>query len=189
MLGEMVQLPKRTIARASAAMRPLGARPCWRRAASWSFILAFNLPLPFMLGLSVASTAGSIGICVAVLVCWGIGLLVSLASPRVESVLFHGGLAVAVVQFLFIPHMAAGLFGILVWEQIVGKPKLRDEDWSGGIAGFAITLLTAQPLLLAAWLFGGGLRVFFGSGAVKADDAADYGDHAESGFATKIEQG
>jgi hypothetical protein len=165
------------------SMPPARLRQAWKRGASWSCVLFLNLLIPVLLGLDATSTNGAAGMMAGIAVCWLVGLAVCVVAPRWEAVFFQGGLVVAASQFFPILQFAAGIFGLWAWESIAPDVRLHSDGLSGLVAGFAVTLLTAQPLLIAAWLFGGGIRMLSTSDAVDADAAADYAEQLKANTA------
>jgi len=140
----------------------------------WSGVVALNLPLPLLLGLTLIPNGGTGGIVAGILVYWAAGLALGLLMPRLGSALGGGGLVVAALQPIFVLHFAAGAFGMSVWHHLrsgstIGHPGLWAEA-----DGFAVTLLTGQPLLLAAWVFGGGVRLLFAPSAAHTAEETDY---------------
>jgi hypothetical protein len=116
----------------------------------------------------------------AILICWFTTLVFCLNSERLETVLFNGGLAVAICQVAPILQFGCGMLAMWAWETIAGDVRPNSDGFSGFLAGFAVTLLTAQPLLFAAWFLGGGIRMLHSSDAVPKEDAADYSEPASA---------
>jgi len=142
----------------------------------WSGVLALNLPLPLLLGMTLTRNGGTGGIVAGILVFWAAGLALGLLMPRLGEALIRGGVVVAALQPIFVLHFAAGAFGMWVWHQVrsglsFGQPGLWAE-----VDGLAVTLLTGQPLLLAAWVFGGGVRLLFTPPVARTSEEHDYID-------------
>lgn len=94
----------------------------------------------------------------------------------------------------------SGIFGIWVWVLITGDSGQQSADeirllvsgdredapFTTEVFGFAVTLFTAQPLLLATLIIGGGIRVLFGSDAVHTAESADYDENVLATAAASI---
>jgi hypothetical protein len=145
-------------------------------ALAWTGVLALNLPLPLLLAVTLTNQGGAYGIAAGILVYWAAGLTLGLLLPRLGEVLTRGGIVVAALQPLFALHFAAGAFGMAVWHWMRSGPTFGQPGLWAEIDGFAVTLLTGQPLLLAAWLFGGGVRLLFNRPVARTEVEADYVD-------------
>src|SRR5262245_37971278 len=152
----------------------------WRTGLIWSGVFAANLVVPLFLGLQATRNGGATGMACAILVYWTGGLTICLRASRLGAVLIRGGGRVALCQFLLMPHLAAGLFAIWFWTDLIGQPPLPWGGPSAEVGGFVVTLVTALPLLVAAFFFGGGLRLL--ADPPRAAESLDYADpnHVET---------
>jgi hypothetical protein len=128
------------------------------RALGWSGIYGLNLFVPLPLGLLVIRDgSGWIGMLFAVALCWATGLVVCTQFPRLYSVLSPGGVLIAFTQFFPVLQIIAGAVAIGTYEDLGGDNVL--QTGLQAIGGFVVTLWTAFPLLLAAFVLGGGFRL------------------------------
>ena len=110
----------------------------------------------------------------AVLLCWAVGLVACTQPGRLGRVPIKMRVLRAMVQIFVVPHVAAGLFGVLTCRLVGREIFSRSDGMSAEVSGFAITLLTALPLLMAAFIFGGGHTLFTDPPA--GTESADYAD-------------
>lgn len=150
-------------------------------ALVWSGVLALNLPLPLLLGLTLTSRGGTGGIVAGILVYWAAGLALGLFLPRLGEALTRGAFVVAALQPMFFLHFAAGAFGMWAWHQVRSGPPFGQPGLSAEADGMAVTLLTGQPLLLAAWLAGGGVKLLFTAPVARTGEEHDYIDAGPPG--------
>jgi hypothetical protein len=129
----------------------------WRRARDWTDVYVANVFLPLVIGGLVTSNGGSLGMLCAVLTIWAVGLVVCTRAARLGRVLFAGGKVVAVCQLFPVLQVVSACCAFWAWNAVGGT--LNRGGLMSEVGGFAVTLLTAQPLLLAAFVFGGGHRL------------------------------
>jgi hypothetical protein len=103
----------------------------------------------------------------AVGLCWVVGLVACVRFPRLSSVLITGGTIVAFTQFFPVLQVLAGALAIATFKRLTGDGL---TPGTGPVAGFVITLWTAFPLLLAAFVFGGGHRLIRSASLEGGDD-------------------
>jgi hypothetical protein len=123
---------------------------------NWSIVFGLNLILPLPLGILVTQAGGTLGLLAALFLCWAAGLVACDRLPHVVQAVTRGGVIVAAVQGTMIIHTALGIASAFVWQQVTGHSVFTGSGWRAEVDGFAVTVLVAQPLLGAAWLFGGG---------------------------------
>jgi hypothetical protein len=145
-------------------------------ALVWTGVLALNLPLPLLLGLTLTNRGGTGGIVTGILVYWAAGLTLGLLMPRLGEALTRGAFVVAALQPMFFLHFAAGAFGMWAWHQMRSGPPFGQPGLWAEADGLAMTLLTGQPLLLAAWVFGGGVKLLFAPAVARTGEEHDYID-------------
>ena len=155
-------------------MDPPVTRLQWSLA--WTGILAFNVPLPLFLATTLIRNGGVGGLVAGILVYWAAGLALGLLLPRLGEALATGGIVVAALQPAFFLHLAAGFFGLNTWSLMRSGPVFGEPGLWAEVDGFAVTLLTGQPLLLAAWVFGGGVRLLFALPVARTAEEHDYID-------------
>jgi hypothetical protein len=146
----------------------------WLTGLIWTGVFAANLVVPLFLGLQETRNGGATGMACAVLICWAGGLVICVRGGRLGSVLIRGGGWVALSQFLLIPQVAAGMFSIWFWTDMIGQPPLFRGGPSAEVGGFVVTIVTALPLLIAAFFFGGGGRLL--SDPPGATESPDYAE-------------
>ena len=88
-----------------------------------------------------------------VLLLWTVGLAVCAWPGRLRQLLVVGGWVVAASQVLVLPHIFVGTFALESWDAITGANSGINGPLSE-IGGFAITLMTGQPLILLALVIG-----------------------------------
>jgi hypothetical protein len=137
-----------------------GDRAEWSPAFEWSCVFAANLFVPLPLGLLITADGGWVGMIAAVLVCWVAGLVLCMRPGRLGRVLIVGGSLVACAQMFLIPHIVVGMLALWVCHSIAEAAQFPRTGLWAEVGGFAATLLTAQPLLLAALWLGGVRRLF-----------------------------
>ena len=145
----------------------------WR----WSGVFALNLLLPVPLGVWFTHEAGGmIGMLAAVLVCWLVGVAACYQLPRATRATTDGAIFVAMFQFFPICHVPLGVAALLAWGAVAGPAAPQSPGWQAELGGFGATVLTALPLVLMAWLLGGGPRLLFAPSVARTPDEADYID-------------
>ena len=149
----------------------------------WSGVFAANLLLPLTVGVLITTGKGGglIGMFAAVVVCWLVGLGGCYQMPRATEAVTVGGMYVAMFQLMPVFHLPAGFVAVLVWAEGVGGPLFQPPGWRAELSGFAVTLLTALPLLFLAWVFGRGPRLLFAPSVARTSDEADYIDPQPAG--------
>lgn len=147
-----------------------------KRALAWSGVVLLNVPLSLFLGVAATSGHGTVGMGVGVVFVWAAGLVIGRVYPDSGRALTRGGLVVAAVQPLFFCHFFLGAVTLGVWQWVRSMTLFREQGLASQADGFAVTLLMAQPLLLAAWVFGGGLKTLFAPAVARTAEEADYID-------------
>jgi hypothetical protein len=137
----------------------------------WTCVFTANLPLLFVLGWEhTANRGGTVGMLLAVAGCYATGFFLCVCEGELRLALTRGGLWVALLQLIPVLHLGFGVVAVL----IVGEfPLYPFNSTHRELRGFLLTVLTALPLLLAAFLTGGGLRLF--RGPLNTDQTEDYG--------------
>lgn len=130
--------------------RALGVRafPCgsgwlW----GWAAVLLANLVVPLWFGSSVTANCGQMGMCLGILVVWLLGHFIVARLNRLRGPLVVGGVVVALSQYILIGHIVAGLIAMSAVNQVAEGPMTNAR-------AFAVTLLTAAQLAVAALAFG-----------------------------------
>jgi hypothetical protein len=129
--------------RARAARFPLG----WHVA--WYVVFALNLPLPLFLGFALfpSDDTTRAGVAAAIPLAMALGHLAITRCRWLRGVLVCGGVGVALLQVLFVPHLVAGMLAAGLVSRFV-DPTHRFA------IGFWLTLLTGAQLVTAALGFG-----------------------------------
>ena len=137
---------------------------------------AVNLFLPLTAGVWITTGKGGglIGMLAAVVVGWLVGIGGCYQLPRTTEAVTVGGMYVAMFQLLPVLHLAAGTLAVVAWDQVVGGSPFEPPGWRAEVGGFVVTLLTALPLMLIAWVFGRGPRLLFAPAVARTPDEADY---------------
>jgi hypothetical protein len=135
---------------------PMRAHTCSKRSVFWSIILCANLVVPLYLAFSLTKEGGRLGIAIAILCYWMLGLIAIRHSHRFGSILLSGGFIIGLSQFWPVLQAWAGVAALEAWHKV--------HVWTGGAAargrplsefdGFAVTTLTGA-MLLTATLFCG----------------------------------
>jgi hypothetical protein len=133
------------------------SREQWDRAAEWTGLYAANLVIPLLIGRVATAYGGGLGMLSAVVAVWAAGLVVCARTVRLSGILFYGAGVVALCQMVPVLQIVAGYFALRAWSAVGGA--LDEGGVKSEVGGFAVTLMTAQPLLLAAFVFGGGHRL------------------------------
>ena len=145
----------------------------WR----WTGVFGLNLPLPLPVGLWVRSDRGGLfGMVTAVVAWWLAGLAACYHLPRAAKAVTDGAIFVAAAQVFPACQCGAGIGAILAWGQVAGHQPFRVAGWRAELAGAGITLLTALPLVFAAWVIGGGPAVLFARPVARTPEEADFID-------------
>ena len=142
----------------------------WR----WTLVFVLNLALPVPVGLSVtraaappassrrSSSAGRSG--------WrGATTCRGPPGPRPTAASY-----VAMFQVFPVVHFVVGIGAIILWDRLVGYAAGRATGWRAALGGFGVSMLTALPLIFAAWVLGGGPGLLFAGPVARTPDEADY---------------
>jgi hypothetical protein len=113
---------------------------------AWTVVLAANLIVPLPLGLEITEGGGRIGMALAILAWWTLGLIACGRHPDLARSLIVGGLVVGLSQLVPVLQVAAGFAALGTWR--------ADVRTFGGLDGFAVTALTGGELLAAAYACG-----------------------------------
>ena len=137
---------------------------------SWTFAFVANLPLPGAFGWQfTAHNGGVVGMVLAVAVLYAVGLGLCATGPALREVIVSGAVCTTALQLILLPHVVAGAVALFAFNQV-----WRPTDWFGAeVRGFAVTMLTAVPIGLLAFLAGGGPRLL--RAAPPTEQVADYG--------------
>ena len=122
-------------------------------AAWWTLIYLLNLPLPLVLGGAVTDRGGKLGMALGVVVLWTVGLAVCAWSDWLRRAAIAGGFMVAITQFCFVLHFHAGVFALSSWSRMTGEGMGIGGPLSE-VGGFAVTVMTGQPLMFLALAVG-----------------------------------
>jgi hypothetical protein len=136
----------------------MGARWDWGWAVAWTLVYGANLFVPLMFGMSATAGGGWVGMGVAVVAIWSAGLVACQRPGRLRMALVIGATAVGLSQVVPFLHIISGMIAIGTWEKVSGDIVGVDIGGDGpGLSesgGFAVTVMTAQPLILIALVFG-----------------------------------
>ena len=128
----------------------------WRLA--WTAVFAGNLLVPLILGWLVAGgPAGRVGLVLAVVVYWGLGLAACAGDGRRIRPLLAGGILVGISQLVPLAQIWAGMAALRFWSTISGDPGTYDDMYDPPwpmMRGFALTAATGAILLVLAELIG-----------------------------------
>jgi hypothetical protein len=147
-----------------------------KHALIWTGVVILNVPLSLLLGAAATNGHGNIGMAAGVVLVWVAGLVIGRTYPAHGRALTRGGIVVAAVQPLVFCHFILGLIVVGVWQRVRSTGLFREPGWVSELDAFAVTVLMAQPLLLAAWVFGGGLKLLFAPAVARTGEEADYLD-------------
>jgi hypothetical protein len=86
-------------------------------------------------------------------VLWTIGLAVCAWPGRLRYALVFGGMGVALTQCIFVLHFFTGAVALEAWAAVTRSGAGLDDPLSN-LGGFAVTLMTGQPLMLLALAVG-----------------------------------
>lgn len=115
----------------------------------WGWVAVFlaNLPLPLLFGFAVTSGNSTLGMLAGVAVVWLIGHFAVARVRPIRTPLMFGGAVIAASQVLPLAQIVAGM---LAMTAVTG----RDVGLQSAPDGFAVTLLTAALLAVAALALG-----------------------------------
>jgi hypothetical protein len=136
----------------------------------WSVAFAANLPIPAFLGWEyTAANGGLIGMSLAVVALYTVGLRLCATGPDLRRVLVRGAARSAACQLFPVPQLVAGIIALFAFNQV-----WRPEDGFGAeVRGLVVTVMTGVPLALFAFLLGGGWGLL--RTAPATEQAEDYG--------------
>lgn len=118
---------------------------------AWTLVFACNLIVPLSLAWQMSEHAGRIGIGLAIVVYWMIGLVTCAdGGRRGGRPLVAGGIWVALSQLLPIAQILAGLAGVWSWAAISGQ----EHRPLSVLGGFTMTIVTGGLLLTLAEVIG-----------------------------------
>jgi hypothetical protein len=152
--------------------------PGWSetRTLHWTGAFFLNLILLLPLGLVATARGGMVGLLFGLTAVWAGGYALCGRSPRVGGVMIWGGTALAAFQVAPVLHVGSWLAALATWHHIFPKSGTGGDKVDAAASAFGITLLTAMPLLFAAFVFGGGHRLILGTSADGAEPAGDPDD-------------
>ena len=140
----------------------------WRLYIGWTFALAANLVVPLGLGWEMAARVGRVGIGIAVVMLWVLGLVACGPQRKAMRIIAAGSILTALSQFVPVLQFLAGIFGLGVAslmerlagvKPVVGEPHSSTPAVTSEFAGFVATMVTAGLVLVAAFVSGLILRV------------------------------
>ncbi len=127
-------------------------RPCiW--VLGWSLVFVVNLIVPLHMGISLTSGGGRIGLAIAIVGLWLLGVFVCLRTCTLRLALLGGGLLVGFSQVAPILHVAVGLTALELWN----GPKDYDTRFLSklsGLGGFIVTAIVELSLMAIAVIVG-----------------------------------
>lgn len=129
------------------------ARSDWKWSVWWSAVYAANLPVALFFGWIATEQGGRLGMAAGIAVLWTVGLAVCAWPGRLRQILVVGGWVVALSQMIVLPHIFIGTFALGSWGSITGANSGIDGPLTE-VGGFAVTLMTGQPLMLLALVIG-----------------------------------
>ncbi len=117
----------------------------------WSGLYTVNLLVPVMFGFLSADGSARVGMLLAILLFWVAGCVVCALPGRLRQALTRGAAVVAPSQVFPVLQIVSGCLAIDLWSELTGhRGKLGTE-----VAGFVVTALMAQPLIVLALTIGG----------------------------------
>jgi hypothetical protein len=119
---------------------------------AWLMIVAWNLPVPLILGWSATDWSARLGMFAAIPVFHGLGDWLFRKLPAIQQTIVWGGLAFVLSQLFPLLHVFAGGAALRSGEGL--GLSVNDYRASGLIAGFVVTLLTGAMLLAAVAVIG-----------------------------------
>lgn len=123
----------------------------WSWRFKWLAIFTLNLPVALSLGGGFTQNGGQAGMCAAIAFLWFWANCVGERKPAFASAMTTGGVVVALLQFLPILHIMAGIIGLGVGDPSTirnGSPLHRE------FRGFLATLITGGILQAIALAIG-----------------------------------
>jgi hypothetical protein len=123
---------------------------------AWLMLVAWNVPVPLILGWVGTDWGARLGMFAAIPVFYCLGGWLFRKMRAIQQTIVWGGLTVVLSQLFPLLHIFAGAGALGAGERL-GLP-VEDERATGLIAGFVVTLLTGAILLTAAAVIGLGLQ-------------------------------
>lgn len=127
------------------------------RITGWTVVYLLNLIVPGFLGFIVCKDGGLLGMLLGIAAFYGIVTWGVIRWRRFGRWATLGGVAIALTQFWPVLQMSAGIFALGVWNTGTGTGVGKNNLGTGALAevgGFAVTILTGQPLFFGALLIG-----------------------------------
>jgi hypothetical protein len=125
----------------------------------WTVVFTLNLIVPLILGWSACDVSGRIGMGLAILSYWGLGVLVCSRQERWGRTLVAGAIPMAFLQLLPLAQIVAGILAFRIWTSL-GETELPGS--LSGLGGFVVTWITGGFLIALALLIGMFLVAVFG---------------------------
>jgi hypothetical protein len=119
---------------------------------AWSMIVAWNLPVPLLLGWDATDSGARLGMFAAIPVFHGLGGWLFRKLPSIQQTIVWGGLAFVLSQLFPLLHVFAGGAALRTGNRL--GLSVNDYRATGLIAGFVVTLLTGAMLLAAVAVTG-----------------------------------
>ena len=127
----------------------------------WMIVVAINLPIPVMFGLTVSSGFGRFGMLLGIAIVATIGCFSCSRVPPLMMRLNIGALLTALSQLLPMLHMFVGMFALEIVRRLNSVVGGTDQDDLSGLFEITLaTLLTGLGLILPSILAGLVLGLF-----------------------------
>lgn len=143
---------------------PIPDDECSDRIQAWVLVFFLNLPVPLLLASEVCNSLHSIGgLIIGIVVCGVVTFYLVHKYRLIGISLCYGGACLALLQFLPILQIAAGLIAMESWRQMSGvrASNLGDDPATQFLGAIAVTIQTGQLLLMAALIAGSILQLIF----------------------------
>ena len=126
-------------------------RVAWGWHVAWVVVFTANLPLSLMFGFAILDESGYFGMFVAIVAMWQLGHLAIHHIEDLAIILIPGSIGTALLQFVGIVHIFAGVFGLIIAARL--DPSSAGRHLSG-VSGFWATIFTGALLIVVALLCG-----------------------------------
>lgn len=143
---------------------PPPSRFDWPLAVYWTLVYSVNLCVPVLFGIASVPESAYPGMALGVVVIYAAGVLLCGYRFRSGRSLLWGGSMIAVTQVVPLHYFLVGGTALELWAGVSGVNLRHFSDGREPpepsmvpiccLGTFVVTLLTAQPFLLAAFLLG-----------------------------------
>jgi hypothetical protein len=126
----------------------------WKWFKYWTIVYFLNVFMPLLLAIQVTSTDSRIGVGIGIGICWLLGLAIQYLPKSIRSSTISGSIVIGIFQFLPLSPLSliAGMLAEYSIKTLTGL-DIGSSGFNGILAGFAVTIVTGQILLLIALVF------------------------------------